>query len=290
MEFSNSGTTTNRNYAKTDGSCRQTSLDAILSAPGFMRFPRLRNPIVLVHGLMGFDAIRIGRFRLRGYFAGIEESVRAAGNQVYCARLSPTAGIAHRAEQLRSFVNAKSPSQPVHVIAHSMGGLDARYMISRLAMADRVLSLTTIGTPHRGSPLADFGTRWLARFVKPVLNYFAMPDKGFYDLTTERCRAFNADVPDAPSVRYFSVAGRCSPAWLGPEWLIPHQIVRRAEGPNDGQVSVSSATWGEQTDIWPGDHLSLINWPNSLACMLGVWRYRRREYAGLLRRLADSGF
>ncbi len=255
-----------------------------------MTFPRLRNPIVLVHGLMGFDAIRIGRFRLRGYFAGIEESMRSAGNRVHCARLGPTAGIVHRAEQLRAFLNDKSPAEPVHVIAHSMGGLDARYMISRLDMAERVLSLTTIATPHRGTPLADWGTRRFGRFAKPVFALFGLSNQAFYDLTTSDCRAFNSNAPDVPSVRYFSVAGQCSWPWLGPEWLIPHEIVRRAEGPNDGLVSVASAKWGEQTDIWPGDHLSLINWPNPLALSLGVWRCRRREYAGLLRRLADIGF
>jgi triacylglycerol lipase len=255
-----------------------------------MAFPRLRNPIILVHGLMGFDALRIGRVRLRGYFPGIEESMRTAGNRVFCPKLSPTAGVSHRAEQLRDYLNQVSPTEPVHVIAHSMGGLDARFMISRFDMADRVCSLTTIATPHRGSPFADWGTRRFGRFASPVFQFFGMPDQAFFDLTTEGCREFNAEVPDAPSVRYFSVAGRCSFAWLSPEWLIPHEIIRRAEGPNDGMVSVASATWGEQTDVWPGDHVSLINWPNPLALSLGVWRCRRREYAGLLRRLAEIGF
>ena len=171
-----------------------------------------------------------------------------------------------------------------------MGGLDARYMISRLGMADRVLSLTTIATPHRGSPFADWGVRQLGRLVKPAFKYFGMPDQAFYDLTTDGCRAFNELTPNVPTVRYFSVAGKCSLAWLSPHWVFPHEIVRRAEGPNDGLVSVTSAEWGEQTDIWPGDHTSLINWPNPQALTLGVWRCRRRQYAGLVRRLAESGF
>jgi len=170
---------------------------------GVMAFPRLRNPIVLVHGLMGFDAIRIGRIRFRGYFPGIEESMRAAGNRVHCASLSPTASIAHRAGQLRAFVDNASPTEPVHVIAHSMGGLDARYMVSRLDMADRVLSLTTIATPHRGSPFANWGTRNLGRFAKPVFKFLGLPDQAFYDLTTDGCQAFNAKVPDVPSVPLF---------------------------------------------------------------------------------------
>ena len=105
--------------------------------------------------------------------------MRAAGNRVHCARLSPTAGIVHRAGQLRDYLNQVSPIEPVHIIAHSMGGLDARYMISRLDMADRVLSLTTIATPHRGSPFADWGTRRLGRLVKPVFRRLECRTKPF---------------------------------------------------------------------------------------------------------------
>lgn len=52
----------------------------------------------------------------------------------------------------------------LNIIAHSMGGLDARYYaISWLGLAERVASLTTIGIPHLGTPLADlmfsFGER-----------------------------------------------------------------------------------------------------------------------------------
>ncbi len=156
-----------------------------------MAFARLRNPIVLVHGLMGFDAVRVRGFKLRGYFPGIDDALRTAGNRVHCARLSPTAGVAHRAGELRAFLDHVSPSDPVHVIAHSMGGLDARYMIARLGMADRVLSLTTVGTPHRGSPFADWGIRRLERFVKPFFRLLAIPDQAFYDLTTDGFRTFN---------------------------------------------------------------------------------------------------
>jgi triacylglycerol lipase len=255
-----------------------------------MPAPRLRNPIVLLHGLLGFDALRLGPLRLRGYFHGIEESLRAAGNRVFPARVSPTAGVAHRAEQIRAFINRVSPGEPVHMFAHSMGGLDARYAISRLGMADRVLSLTTIATPHRGSPVADWGMRHVGRLVNRLFASLGLPDQAFYDLTTEACQAFNDLVPNATSVRYFSVAGRCSPAWLDPRWIVPHQIVLRAEGPNDGLVSLTSAAWGEQFQVWDGDHLSLINWPNPQALMLGLWRCRRRQYAALVRRLADAGF
>jgi triacylglycerol lipase len=57
----------------------------------------------------------------------------------------------------------------------------------------------------------------------------------------------------------------CEKPWLGPEWVLPYQIVNRAEGPNDGVVSVASAKWGEHTDLWDGDHLNLVNWPNRMA-------------------------
>ena len=71
--------------------------------------------------------------------------------------LSPTGGVADRAQQLKDFIDRVSPAEPVHLFAHSMGGLDARYMISCLGMAQRVLTLTTLGTPHRGTAFADWG-------------------------------------------------------------------------------------------------------------------------------------
>src|SRR5215207_6107385 len=132
-----------------------------------MSFPRLRSPIILVHGLFGFDQVWLGPWMALDYFHAVPGALREAGNEVVQARLSPTAGTAQRAAELQALIEKLSPREPVHLIAHSMGGLDARYMISRLGMADRVLSLTTLGTPHRGSPLADWGMRRVAPLVGP---------------------------------------------------------------------------------------------------------------------------
>src|SRR5207245_1759279 len=96
---------------------------------------------------------------LANYFPGIVELLQAGGNRVFAPALSPTCSIAQRACELRQFLLNHCPHERVHLFAHSMGGLDARYLISRLEMAEQVASLTTIGTPHRGSPFADWGIR-----------------------------------------------------------------------------------------------------------------------------------
>jgi len=45
----------------------------------------------------------------------------------------------------------------VNFVAHSMGGLDVRHLISNIKpTAYTPISLTTIGTPHRGSPFMDW--------------------------------------------------------------------------------------------------------------------------------------
>jgi triacylglycerol lipase len=252
--------------------------------------PRLRAPIVLVHGLLGFRVVRVVGRPVFSYFPGIPGFFEASGNRVFDVALSPTASVMQRATELREHFHNELPSEPVHVIAHSMGGLDSRCMISRLGMADRVLSLTTIGTPHRGTSFADWGIRRFERVAKPLLKLLRIPDQAFYDLTTESCAAFNAETPDVPGVKYQSVAGQCGGGWLGMEWRLPHYIVQRTEGPNDGVVSIQSATYGDSTDVWDGDHLSLVNWPNPQAMALGLWRYRFANYAKLLQRLADAGF
>lgn len=252
--------------------------------------PKLRAPVVLVHGLFGFDRIRLVGLTVANYFPGIVECLEAAGNRVLVPTLSPTGGVAERAQQLKDFILRESPGEPVHLVAHSMGGLDARYMISRLGMAGQVLSLTTLGTPHRGSTFADWGVSRLERVVKPVFDFFGLPTQAFYDVTTAQCRAFNERVPDAPGVRYFSVAGRHDGSFLNPEWLLSYNIVLAAEGPNDGVVSVASASYGEIIEVWDSDHFSMVNWLNPSTLHRVFQRDPAPRYGKLLGRLRDEGF
>jgi triacylglycerol lipase len=255
-----------------------------------MVIPRLRSPVVLVHGLFGFDRIQAGNWVLADYFPGIPDALRAAGNRVLVARLSPTGGVAQRARQLQELIDRESPHEPVHLIAHSMGGLDSRYLVSRLGMADRVLSLTTLGTPHRGSPFADWALRHFGHFLAPAFDFLGVPRKAFEDLTVARCRRFSEETPDAPGVRYFSVAGRVRPDWLSPQWHLPASILEKAEGPNDGVVSVESARHGEGCEVWDDDHLGLVNFRHPLQKVFRACPDRAAHYAGLVRRLADEGF
>src|SRR5262249_10572062 len=220
------------------------------------------------------------------YFPGIPEHLTEAGNRVLVAALSPTEGVANRAAQLKAFIDKESPGEPVHILAHSMGGLDSRYMIGQLGMAERVLSLTTIGTPHRASTFADLAVRRLERLLKPLLEIFDVPHQAFYDLTTAKCAEFNEKVPDQPGVRYFSVAGRHPDIGWRARMQLFHMFVHKSEGPNDGIVSLESARWGESFDEWEGDHLSLVNWPDPSGPSID----RKPDYGRMLCRLADEGF
>src|SRR3954447_7068161 len=81
--------------------------------------------------------------------------------------LDPTAGIETRSTMLRASIEAAlagdglKPNEPIHIIAHSMGGLDSRRLISKGNFIETngrrtpIQTLATIGTPHRGSPVAD---------------------------------------------------------------------------------------------------------------------------------------
>jgi triacylglycerol lipase len=251
---------------------------------------RLRAPIVLVHGLLGFDRIQVGPWELLRYFPGIEEWLQSAGNRVAAARLSLTRGIADRALELRRFIRAEFPGERVHILAHSMGGLDARYMISRLDTADWVLTLTTFGTPHRGCTFADWGLQKFNWVIRPFFRLWGISDRAFRDLTTDSCRRFNEDVPDMPGVRYFSVAGRCDSALVRPAYWLPHRIVSEREGPNDSIVSMATASHGESFEVWDSDHLSLVNWTNRKARARGLWSDRLADYRRVVGRLATMGY
>jgi len=81
---------------------------------------------------------------------------------------------------------------PFALVAHSMGGLDARHLIARLDPDRRVKSLVTVGTPHLGTPLAS----WLLdsrRLVPAVIRRIGNP--GLRELTPEVRAAFRPSGP-----------------------------------------------------------------------------------------------
>jgi triacylglycerol lipase len=229
--------------------------------------PRL--PVVLIHGYAGLEKLMPRSRPAAEYFPGIAARLRTLGVTVHTPRLSPAAPVRVRAAELAAAVEGLGP---VHLIGHSMGGLDARFAVTHLGTAAR--TVTSVGTPHRGSPVADV----FARVMRPG---------AVRDLTTAACARFNQMTPDVPGVRYFSVAGVIGPGWMTAGWAAPHRLVRRADGPNDGVVSVASATWGERCDTWPGDHLNLVNWPNRRMVRADAWPDRGADYLRLLEQLAD---
>ncbi|MBF5045857.1 thioesterase [Aggregicoccus sp. 17bor-14] len=222
----------------------------------------LRHPIVLAHGVLGFDALELGGKR-HEYFRGIPAHLRTLGCDVHLVQVPPVGSVAERAEALSRAVRSLD-AERVHIIAHSMGGLDARYAISRLGLASRVASLTTIGTPHHGTPLADLGTDLLGEKLglRRLAGALRVGTDAFYALTTARMLAFNAEVPDVRGVAYgsyvaaFESASRALHPLLAPGYLY---LSRRA-GPNDGLVPASSQRWGEVLGTVEADHWAQVGW------------------------------
>ncbi|PWN91485.1 alpha/beta-hydrolase [Acaromyces ingoldii] len=123
-----------------------------------------RHPIVLCHGLYGFD--------VRGPFLGLEIHYWASvldvlrkkvGAEVIVRGVPGTGAIADRALALHKFLmspEAGLRGKKINFIGHSMGGLDARHVISVIKPDTKgeyePVSLTTVATPHRGSPFMDW--------------------------------------------------------------------------------------------------------------------------------------
>lgn len=112
---------------------------------------RTQHPIVLVHGLSGFDSI------LADYFYGVKGALRDVGaTQVYTPQVTAFASNEERGEQLLAYVEnllAVTGAQKVNLIGHSQGGATARYVAS--VRPELVASVTSVGSPHFGSPVAD---------------------------------------------------------------------------------------------------------------------------------------
>lgn len=217
-------------------------------------------PIVLHHGLFGFGDYKIGPLTIN-YFAGIDKAIAGRGHRLIVPHVHPTGSVALRAQQLKDTLLEHARGEKVIIIAHSMGGLDARHMITHLGMEDQVEALLTVSTPHRGSPYADWALKNVAgrMGLLKLMQSLNIDSGAFEDLTLERCARFNEVTPDAPGVRYYSISA-ARPWHKVPPWALHSwRVVNAAEGPNDGLVSVKSATWGDHLDTWAADHWHTIN-------------------------------
>jgi triacylglycerol lipase len=216
-----------------------------------------RHPVVFCHGMLAMTMLRMQVPEEANYFVHLRPFLRERGVEALYPSVEPTGGVAARAEQLRDEIR-RWTDEPVNLVAHSMGGLDARFLITHLGMADRVASLTTIAAPHRGTTVADwFCLHFRQRLpLLLTLEAFGINVDGFGDCRTDICRAFNERTPNAPGVRYFSYTASAPLARVSPLLRRAWNILTPAEGPNDGLVSVRSAAWGEVIGTLSVDHFA----------------------------------
>ena len=211
-------------------------------------------PILLIHGLNCRDE------RPFEYFGRIPSWLEGQGVKVYLGGQDATGTIQSNARFLKKRLQRilkKEQCGKVNIIAHSKGGLEARYLISSLGMAPYVASLTTLSTPHYGSRTAK---RWCQR--KRFVHIYSRisdfmwkkmgdekPDveKVLKELTPASMRVFNRKNPDSPLVYYQSFGARLNKKnRRGDDKLmrVLRLFVFGLDGENDGLVAPESAQWG----------------------------------------------
>ena len=124
----------------------------VLPAPSWAAgYTETKYPIVLVHGLFGFD--NIGPV---DYWYGIPSALRSDGAKVYVTQVAAANSTEVRGEQLLTQVKqilAVTGATKVNLIGHSHGGPTIRYVAS--VRPDLVASATSVGGVNRGSKVAD---------------------------------------------------------------------------------------------------------------------------------------
>jgi triacylglycerol lipase len=262
-----------------------------LPAQAQSTYTRTKYPIVLVHGLFGFDSI-LGVY---DYWYGIGDELKAGGAGVYTASVSAANSSEVRGEQLirdLDRLRAITGKSKFNLMGHSHGGPTIRYVAS--VRPDLVSSVTLIGAPNTGSPVADGVSGALPAgsplraFVAGFVNAFA----GFLgaisgnldpqnslaalgSLSTAGSSAFNARHPQGKpttscgsgaatvnGVRYYSMSGTSvltnvfdiSDAALGAGSLF------FGFEQNDGLVGRCSSRWGTVLrDNYGWNHLDEVN-------------------------------
>jgi len=136
-------------------------------------------PILLVHGLVDN----------RSVFTVLRRALRRHGfGRVRTVNYSPfTSDIREAARVLGRYVEAlcaQTGYERVHVIAHSMGGMIARYYVQRLGGDARVHTLVTLGSPHGGTRAAHLLPLPIVRQLRPGSDVVAELARPAYECRT----------------------------------------------------------------------------------------------------------
>jgi triacylglycerol lipase len=232
-------------------------------------------PVILVHGIAYRDDIPF-----LSYWGRVPQKLTRLGAKVFLGNNEGWGSYIKNSGLLKKRIMEiidMTKSEKVHIIAHSKGGVDARYMISMMDMGDRVASLTTLSTPHGGSYIADIVVNKLIKDNKVYSVLMDMygriigdksPDsnKVIRELTTEHMRQFNKEVTDCPNVYYQSYGAELKRGSNDPMFYFSYKLLYEQEGPNDGMVSIESSKWGVYRGIFKGkkknkglSHLDIID-------------------------------
>ena len=257
-----------------------------------------RYPVVLMHGFGVLAGLRRG-----GHLYAAAAEMRMRGVWAYAPNVAPYNTVSVRAEMWKerlTHVLEETGADRLNIIAHSMGGLDARYLITCKNLHSRVATLTTVSTPHRGTYIATFietrpeRVREIVADLAEWIGAQAVDGEADFrtaisELTPEHITLqFNRDVPDHPDVLYQSygaAAGRGTSVPTNPFLRLGNSLLYSEEGLNDGIVSVSSAKWGEYLGTIEADHAAQVG------LSIGNSRFAATAfYVDVAKQLAASGF
>lgn len=261
-----------------------------------------RYPILMVHGVFFRD------FRYLNYWGRIPKELVRNGARIYYGNHQSAASVADSGAELKARILeiiAQTGAEKLNVIAHSKGGLDMRYAVSKLGMDTYVASLTTINTPHRGCIFADYLLSGIPAALQQrvaAAYHTALKKAGdenpdflaaVNDLTASACLAFNQEVLDMPGVYYQSVGSRLNRPSAGRFPLnFSYHLVKYFDGPNDGLVAESSFPWGADYRLLTVDGARGI----SHGDMIDLNRENipgfdvREFYVSLVHKLKEKGF
>ncbi|MDE5854274.1 MAG: alpha/beta hydrolase [Ruminococcus sp.] len=216
-------------------------------------------PLFFVHG-MGF---RDGRIC---YWGRIPKILKQYGAEMFFGCQDASASIEDNAEILKKsllkFI-AETGVKKVNIIAHSKGGLEARYLISTMGMGKYIASVTTLSTPHNGSVTMDKLMKLPKCFLvlgSKIFDIFQKiggdknPDtfRCLEQVTTSYMAEFNRNNPDDKNIYYRSYAFKMKNSFSDIIMAIPYFAVRIMDGESDGLLTAKEVAWGDFRGVYTG--------------------------------------
>lgn len=201
-------------------------------------------PILLIPGVIAPNNLK--------YWKYFNSPILDEHKHYHICKIDHWGTLEKRSQQIDSYIAQNLGYSNFHIISHSKGGLDLYYLLKiRPELAKQIITHTAISSPFKGSTIAKL-------FVYILYPFHFIPRIKEIGMTLREIANYTTQYNHYKFKQFYIASNISNLLFTYPLFIFTYVLLKLTEGPNDGFVSINSATHGDCLKIENTDHVGLI--------------------------------